>query len=196
MPRSTFLALASLAILGSSAACNDPTRANATEEVRTDSLELFAFNGSSPRAPSAIAIFDRSARTLSAAGNTASTVNFDVAFDIDAQGRAILYPARLVLGSFVGTQRVGIQTVGGSFESVTRAPTSGYRYDSATVAPVGSTVVVEVTDPICGFSYLGTTIFGKIAVDSVLPEQRRLRVRLASDPNCGFRSLAPGLPKE
>jgi hypothetical protein len=39
-------------------------------------------------------------------------------------------------------------------------------------------------------------MYGKFSVDSVSLPNRQIFGKLATDPNCGFRSLEPGLPKE
>ena len=39
-------------------------------------------------------------------------------------------------------------------------------------------------------------LYAKFVVDSVVGAERAMYVRMRLDPNCGFRSLAPGRPEE
>ena len=128
-------------------------------------------------------------------------ISFDVAFDLVASGGVKLVPARLVSatrtvggGQVVATQRVGLQLAQGSFESVTKAPTSGFKYDSTVTVTPGQTVLLEVSSDQCQFS-LASLIYAKLVVDSVQTESRKIFFRATRDPNCGFKSFAPGIPK-
>lgn len=184
--------LLATAILVGAAACGDPTRPDAELLVTEDTLTLYALNGSIPAAPVAFSILDGRTRALN------SSFGFDVAVDIDAQGNVLLYPARLVASPLVGTAFVGIQKVGESYAALTRAPRSGdgYKRDSATVLRPGEVAAIEVTSEICQFSVVGVNIYGKFVVDSVRPATREIFGRLTNNPNCGFRSLVPGLPED
>jgi hypothetical protein len=107
-----------------------------------------------------------------------------------------MYPARLVAGNLIPTGNVGIQKVGGNWSSVTKAPNSGYRADSAVTLAIGEVAVVQVTTEVCLYAIRGVNVYGKFVVDSIRAADRRIYGRLASNPNCGFRSLVPGLPKD
>ena len=61
----------------------------------------------------------------------------------------------------------------------------------------GKTLLVDVLEQSCGFgSFLGPNIFAKVAIDSIVPASRAIFIHVMSNPNCGFRSLAPGKPTE
>jgi hypothetical protein len=104
---------------------------------------------------------------------------------------------RLVVSTPGGGRPVGLQKVPGTFETVTAAPRSGYETDSALVVALGETVVVQaphnIAQEVCQFA-ISPNLYAKIAVDSVNLASRILYFRLATDPNCGFRSFANGIP--
>jgi hypothetical protein len=183
-------ALFGIAILCATAACGDPTRPRAELNVITDTVSLYALNGGPDYAPVAFSVIDGRLRSLN------SGLQFDVAVDLDPQGRVVLYPVNLVGNQLASAGRVGIQRVQGTFEALTRAPRSGYQSDSAVVLRPGEVAAVQVSNPVCLYSTVGAQMYGKFAVDSVSLPQRQIFGKLATDPNCGFRSLEPGLPKE
>jgi hypothetical protein len=156
-----------------------------------DTLSVWALSGSPPSYPSAISIPRRQIVNVSAAAS------FDVALDINAAGQPVIYPVRLVVSTPGGGRPVGLQKVPGTFETVTAAPRSGYETDSALVVALGETVVVQaphnIAQEVCQFA-ISPNLYAKIAVDSVNLASRILYFRLATDPNCGFRSFANGIP--
>jgi hypothetical protein len=57
-------------------------------------------------------------------------------------------------------------------------------------------VVIESVDPAaCSSSFYGTTTYAKLIIDAVDPVNRVLKTRFTVEPNCGFHSFAPGVPK-
>jgi hypothetical protein len=179
------------------AACNDnPLGLRASLAVRFDTLAAYAVTGTPVTFPSA---FD--------AGNSAvvrisTDVGFDVAFDFaNATSGIQLIPARRISATRDGgtgiptsSRRVGLLKGSGTYESINRAPTGGYTYDSVMVVNVGQPVVMEVTSDVCQFS-LASNIYAKIVIDSINTGTRRLFFRSTVDPNCGFRAFTPGVPK-
>jgi hypothetical protein len=101
----------------------------------------------------------------------------------------------VISGILQETHRVGIQRSTSTFDQLQRAPGSGYNYDSVTTTRAGETLVIEVQSPQCAFSF-SPTLYTKIAIDSVFLNSRQLRIRTVHDPNCGFRSFRPGIPKD
>ncbi|CAN5657119.1 hypothetical protein BH23GEM1_BH23GEM1_09180 [soil metagenome] len=182
-----------LVLAGATAsACGDVTGVEATAEVAFDSLTVFPLTGSSVLTPTAL--------------NTPFTVvvpvgpsgNFDVAFDLDAQRRVVIYPVKLVVQPLTGVNEIGLLKVAGTFESVERAPTGTYERDAPTVVNVGEVVVIEarrnLPSDVCAFA-LSPNIYSKVVVDSVSAGTNAIWFRITANPNCGFRSFAPGLPK-
>lgn len=190
------LALGAAALVaGGISACDDPIGLQAGIGTLTDTFTVFALSGTPTAAPVALSTTDRIVVRIS------DQIAFDVAFDLDGSGAVTAYPVRLVVpfrvigGLLQQTHRVGLQKSSTPFDELTRAPGGGYNYDSATVVRAGETLVVEVQAAQCSFSY-SPNLYTKIAVDSVFPASRSIRIRTVHDPNCGFRSFKPGIPKD
>jgi hypothetical protein len=177
-------------------ACGDPNAPQARFPNYADTLGLYALNGAPRGAPTAIHLI--AGIGASAAVVTDASFSFDVAVDIDAQGRPILYPVRALAAPFLGRHRVGIRRDDRPFDSITEAPTDRYAYDSVAVLAVGEVVLIESADLEATSTCLGGgVIYAKMVVDSLRAATRRVFVRVTADPNCGFRSLvAPGVPTE
>ncbi len=174
-------------------ACGDPNAPRANFRNYADTLELHALNGSPRAAPTAVSLV--AGLGGSAAVRTTEAFRFDVAVDLDAENRPVLYPVRVVAASFLGRHRVGLQPTDRPFDSITEAPTSGYTHDSLTVATIGKAVLIETADPeACATPFGSGVIYGKMIVDSIRIATRRLFVRVTGNPNCGFRSFEPGRP--
>jgi hypothetical protein len=189
--RATLRLVPAAAALAAVAACSDPLKVKATADVFTDTLTVYALNRSPSYFPSAV-------NTLTAGVIAPTTpASFDVALDIDDQGRAVIYPNKLVAGTLYSTHRVGTQIVSTAFESLTSAPRGNYNYDAPAVAPPNTVVAIAADNPACSTA-LATTIYSKVVVDTVASSAPApyLKVRITVDPNCGFRSFLPGIPKD
>ena len=184
LPRLVVAALATLLV-----ACGDPTTPKATSANLSLTFSVYALTGTNPAVPNAINFFAGPRRAD-------ATFDFDVAVDLDASGKVLLYPVRSIAGAIVQTipSRVGLQTVSGTFESLREAPQTGY--DTITVRTIspGTVVAVELIDQLtglCTYSINGQTNYAKFVVDSVNMTTRQLFIRSVTDANCGFRSLVP-----
>jgi hypothetical protein len=170
-------------------ACGDPLTSKASLANQFDTLAVFSLSGTSIYAPTAL---NTTFRFVSRADNE---FNYDLAFDLDANGDVHLIPVRLVGGVLTSGKLVGLQKVTGGYEALLKAPSSGYVYDSVVVVKPGDAVAVQVTSDQClGYSF-SQQLYSKLGIDSVNLSQRKIFFRLAHDPNCGFRSFATGLPK-
>jgi len=172
-------------------ACGDPTSLKAGLLNSTDTLFVYALSGTPPSYPSGVSI------VASQAVRVDGFAGFDVALDIDATGRPVVYPVKLVVATAGTARPVGLQKVASSFEAVLEAPSTGYNTDAAVVLAPGETVVIQSphngSGDICQFS-LSPYLYAKITVDSVRLDSRILYLRMGIDPNCGFRSFADGVP--
>ena len=184
-----------LAIVASAAiltACDDPDLLRASLPTVEDTYTVFALTGTPAAYPSGINTYVRAAVRVDGFGN------FDVAFDIDNQGRAILYPVQKIVSSLSGSRRVGLRKVPGTFESVTEAPSGTYA-DSVIVASEGEVVVVQSirngSGDACQFD-ISPYIYTKLLVDSISAGARTIKVQAVLDPNCGFRSFESGVPSQ
>ena len=179
------------------AACSDPFQPVAQLDTAADAFVLYALNGSSPQLPSGIELTVPSAvrptvSTQNVAGvGPVTRATFDLAFNIEADGRVQIYTPATLLARTVAARRVGLRRVAAPFDSIRAAPSGGFAYDSTMVVSVGESVVVET---VAGCNSISTPLTAKLVVDSVNAAARTLFVRVRSNPNCGFRSLLPGRP--
>ena len=187
-PRKFALALvASASVL---TACGDSQLLQASLPTVQDAYIVFALTGTPAAYPSGLNTYVRSAVRVD--GNA----NFDVAFDIDSAGRAVLYPVQKIVSSLSSARHVGLRKVSGTFESVTLAPSGTYA-DSTIVASEGDIVIVQAarngTGDACQFD-ISPYIYTKMLVDSIAVDTRTIVLQTVLDPNCGFRSFESGIP--
>lgn len=191
-PRRLALVVAALSLFGAMAACGSLTRPKAQTENSTDTVTVYALNGTPVDAPAGLWLFGRTAIVVT------SAFNFDLAFDIDQQGKATMYTVRYVAGALANAHTVSLQRYTGEYDALARAPQNGYVADSLYSVSSGDVFIVQTTDPsACGFSIFSNVIYAKVQVLGIDPGTRTVRARFTVDPNCGFFSLAPsGIPKD
>jgi hypothetical protein len=179
-------------------ACGDPNAPQASFPNYADTLTLYALNGAPRGAPTAIRIV-AGIFGGSAAVTTEPAFQFDLAVDLDDEGRPRLYPLRTIASPILEpvTHPVGILRAMRPFDDITEAPENGYVRDTATTVAIGESLVIESGDRgACG-NLFGGVIYAKIVIDSVRTATREIFLRIAADPNCGFRSLVvPGVPTD
>jgi len=172
-------------------ACGDPTSLQAHTPTSVDSLYVFALSGTPPTYPSGVSIIARQAVRVDGFGG------FDVAFDIDTSGNAVVYPVKMVVAMPGGSRQVGLLKIPAAFDRILEAQQAGYEKDSSFVLSPGETVVIQAAHngdrDICQFA-LSPYLYAKIGVDSVNLASRTIYFHLGLDPNCGFRSFASGIP--
>ena len=185
-------ALVAATLVLSIAACGDLTGVPASLPTVSDSgVSAYALNGAPPNAPTALHVY--TGQVFAADANFL----FDVAFDLDASGNPLILPQRVVASGLAPTHSVGLQVATGSYESITRAPSSGYRADTTLAVKLNQTVLVQSSDPnACGVSLTGTTLYAKLVIRAIDPATRKFTLQYTVDPNCGFRSFLPGVPKD
>jgi hypothetical protein len=182
------VAVVALAVVA--AACGDPTKPKATYPSTLNSYTLYPVTGAPANVPTAISF-------LSGATRADSRFAFDVAFDLSPTGAVDVYPVRLIGGALAGTlKRVGMQTVTGTFDSITQVPSSGYDTLSVQTVTPGTVLAVEILDVnACYTSLGGQTLYAKMVVDSVLSASRRIYARTVVDLNCGYyQVVADSIP--
>jgi hypothetical protein len=178
-------AIALLAVV----ACEDVTRSiDPTIDVTEDTLVVFPLRGSPLSAPTALDLY--SLRTLRVGEGTAP---YDLAIDT-AAGTAVLYPSQLIDNERPPT---GLIEATGTFESILEAPTSGYQDTTAVTVSVGETVIVRARN-LCFGGFPGRDFFhAKLQLLELGSSSGfgTARFRIRTNPNCGFRSFADGLPE-
>jgi hypothetical protein len=207
LPRPRSLAVISAMLLaGAVVACNDPYRVRASLDVVEDTLVLHSISDlTAPATAPVVLDIANQANVFSASTRMpvarrlgpefyANGAGFDVA--IDVRGDSVIFvPPRKVATSLSTVRRVGIRRDTVAFESVAAAPGSGYAFDTVSVAArQGNTVFVVSQHPVCA-SEINSEIYAKIGIIAIDPVARTATLRVRLDPNCGFRSFLPGVPK-
>jgi hypothetical protein len=186
-------AVAAVAGLALATGCKDTSILQPSLPVATDTLVAYALTGTPPSLPSGLSVIYRSAVRVD------GTAAFDVAFDFDSLGQVIVSPVRLLVNQLSGAPPVGIQTLFTTpFDNIKSAPGGYYRPDTAIVVKPGQPFVL-LTNRTTGSDACvydpNPRIYAKVVIDSVMPATTRaIYLRMVSDPNCGYKSFAPGLP--
>jgi hypothetical protein len=191
--RGIALGTAALALAVGAAACGDSNglTSPASFENTTRVFSVYALSGTSSAFPAAYQFTSESLIRPQLLSN--GSINFDIAFDIGADGKVRIFPARLVVPSPPnGAPSIGVLRVAQPYEQVGRAPDKGFLIDSLAVAGVGETVVFEILASSCIY---GESYYAKLAIDSIIASERRMVVRTLVNRNCGYRALSEGLPK-
>jgi len=173
------------------AGCGDANPFQAQFPTELDTYTLFALTGTPAAYPSGLDTYSRNVTRVD--GNAA----FDLAFDINADGNAIIYPVKLIVSAVTGDRVIGLKKVAMPFDSIMSAPKGTYQTDSAVVLAAGESLVVEANRSMSGdvcYLNLSPNIYSKITVTSIDLPTRTIEVEEVVDPNCGFRSFAIGLP--
>jgi hypothetical protein len=182
------LAVALLAIV----ACEDITRSTiATRDVTEDTLIVFPLRGSPLSAPIALDLFFVESIRLGQAERRP-----DVVVDTSGSG-VLLYPSQLIIDSDVLPASTAFLEVTTNFDSIPEALTSGYQDTTAVAVSVGETVLVRAGN-VCFGGFPGRDFFySKLQLLEITTSSgfRSARFRIRSNPNCGFRSFADGLPE-
>lgn len=188
-----FRSLRPVALLGALAiaACSDSLGLKATTGNETDSFVVYALTGTPATYPTTYIAAARSVGVIDGNGN------FDIAFDINSQGKVVVYPMRLVVSPITAFRDVGLLKGVGTFDAITRAPTSGYLTDQPVVLAPGEVVILQTArntgNEVCMYG-ISPYIFAKIGVDSVDLKDRSIFFKSTVNPNCGFHSFKPGIP--
>lgn len=187
------LLLALLALAAGAAACEDPFEITAQYPNIDQSLELWALTGSPASYPSGLILASPGlpqafATRLDASGN------FDIAFDIDTLGRLRVLPVGSVVSPVTGSRVIQFQRATQTYLGIVEAPRTGWSADSVLLMGPGQSFLVKVSTQYCAFD-LRQDIHAKFYVDSIIPEDRRVKLRARVNPNCGFRSFLDGYPE-
>jgi hypothetical protein len=175
--------------LAAAGACEDPFNLEATSETDPLTIEVWAVNGSPDEYPSALVLPPPSTLVRPDANG-----NFDIAFDVDVDGKLLLIPMRLVVTPLLGARDVKFIESPATFDQVVAAPIDGWENDSTIALDPGDVVIVRVFANQCQLQ-LRQYIYAKLVVDSIIPAERRARLRGRLNPNCGFRSFLEGIPE-
>jgi hypothetical protein len=179
------LPLIFLSLALGTAACGDSNAladATITNVERTDTL--WALVGTPVSTPSGYSV-EGSQRI-----RTDLSVNFDFAYNVEAQGEHVFLP-RAALGiDTANAAKPGFQVRNESFEAIKTAPSNGYITDVPVPITVGQRYVVR-SRVTC---QIGVPKYAKMEILSFDEVTRIVSFRILTNDNCGFKSLEPGLP--
>ena len=174
------------------AACSDDGLLSpATINNETRVFSVWAITGTNSALPASYQFTTESRERPQMLAN--GSLNFDVAFDITADGKVAFHPVRaLVPAPPAGAPVVGLGRSGSGFLALTRAPTGGYANDTTVVVGANEVVTIRLASSGC---ILGEPFYAKAVVDSIILTERRIVLRTMVNRNCGYRALTEGLPK-
>ena len=171
--------------LGALAACGDPfALPDATVENVVDTVSLWAVSGTAIERPSAYVIEGRRAARPDVSGV------LDFAFEIDGTGRAQLLPT----GAINLGRSSGVLLVTETFPTITIAPIQGYQDSLAVDVDVDDVAVIRSRPIQCFFPGVTEPLYAKLRVLTIDLGERRMDFEILANVNCGYRSLAPGIP--
>ena len=171
------------------AGCGDPYERIASQPTYAATFSAYALSGTPVSHPTALI----TSQLLPVRAD--AQLAYDIAFDLDAQGNAVIYTIRELVGE-LSARRVGLQHVTNqTYDELVKAPGSGYRYDSLLTVPEGGVVVVQAQRPSdCAYE-VSSIIYTKFVIDSIDQAERLLFMRGVTDRSCGYRSFLPGIPE-
>ncbi len=190
-PRRRIRLIPPLAALGAALlvlACEDPFKLTASRSNDSLNFVVWAITGTPDEYPTALRI-PQSTLVLPLPDG-----NFDIAFDLNPNDSLVILPVQSVVTPLLGAHSVTFFRTAAVFDQIVEAPINGWTADSAFVVGVGETFLVKVSGSFCQFE-LRQEIYAKFEVESIIPSERRARLRGKVDPNCGFRSLQDGIPE-
>ncbi len=173
---SVLLALALAAGCSDSNGLADPTINNFV-----DTLTLGALEGTPIQTPSAYAIDAGAVRTD-------QTTNFEFAYNVEASGRRVFLPRKVLGFPSTSGANPGLQASAATFDDITVAPSNGYTVDSAVPIEIGQRWLVRSRV----FCTIGVPQYAKLEILSF--EDSSVTFKVLADNNCGYKGLAPGLP--
>ena len=152
-----------------------------------DTVTLSALQGTSINSASGFDVtLRRTART------DRQSEAFDIAFDIDDGGRALIFTT----GALGLNARSAIQPSDRAFGDIVIAPLEDYQLDSALVVGVDSVFIVRSrrTSFGCVFFLGQLPRYGKFHVLDISLETRQITLENLVNVNCGYRGLESGIP--
>lgn len=177
-------------------ACGDDQSLRASNFVFSDTLTVYDVDISDLSYPTGLSRDAYSATAVPIAGGAAS---FDVAFRIKPDSSVDVIPAREVVSAIASAPMVGILKSPVTYDDLDRVPEDEFRPDTTTNVLRGETFLLQVYRStgllICYYMAL-PRVYSKVVIDSVNPALGAVYLRQIANPNCGYRSLVVGLPRD
>ncbi len=170
------------------AACSDTLGIPTNYVNANQAFTVYALSGTDLGAPAGMFFATRTVVRVD------GSFQFDLAFDINSQGNAVILPVGQVGTPVGGAPMIGLQRVPKAYGDLTEAPRTGYVFDSSMVVRPGGTLAIQAQSVMC-MGYLAPYIFAKITVDSLNVPARAIYGHALINTNCGSRQLTPGVPR-
>jgi len=183
---------AALAAIAFTAGCdNTLTLPPAAIPNDIDTLTLYALQGTAISDPSGFdVVLGLTSRT------DRQSEQFDIAFDIDETGRALIFPTTAL--GLPGES--GIQSSNKQFADITLAPLEDYEVEDPLEVGVESVFIVRsrpdagLGAAACAFFLGRLPRYGKFRVLSIDSVERNIVMEILINANCGYRGLEVGVP--
>jgi hypothetical protein len=157
-------------------------------ENRVDTVRVWAASQTPVHLASGYAI------TLRQAVRLDQVSAFDFLYDVDPAGRRIFLPFEAVAHTGRLAGNPGLQSTPTPFEDIALAQQLGYLATDTIPVAVGQVFYARsVIDPNCG---LGIPYYAKLKVLAFDDSDRSVQFEILDNINCGYRSLAIGLPEK
>lgn len=166
----------------------------ATSPVTEQQILLHALTGTSVQSPSAYNML------ILLEVRTDQTSDFDFAFELGIDSVlgvgtagdtvAVLLPR----GALGFAADGGLQATAVPFDSIVQAPLEGYEQQKPTRIRTGDAVLAISRLQQCNFNIIRPLV-AKLRIDTIDLIARTVSIRVVIDPNCGYLSLAPGIPQ-
>lgn len=175
--------IAILVLLLAATGCADDGLFDPAFENSVDTLTIGSIVGTPISTPSAYSITeDRLVRTDQTAG-------FDFVYLLKDDNHFLLPLDAIGLGGRSSNPGLQKSTIG--FDDIIDPPSNGYVTADSMAVKVGD-VLVARSRIFCG---LGVPAYAKLEILSFDDPAATMTFRVLADVNCGYRQLAPGLPK-
>ena len=182
------------ALVATLAACSDnPVLPPAQIPVADQVATLYALTGTPVNTPSAYSML------LPGEVRLDQTSAFDFAFDIRPDSAFGLGTTGDTIAALLPRYLFGFRADGGlqlttqDFDSINAAPQGGYEATKPLRIRQGSVLFATSQVQTCNFGvYLPH--YAKMVVQEIDLVARTATIHVVLDPNCGYRSLAPGIP--
>jgi hypothetical protein len=174
------------------AACDDPLSLGpATDANFIDTVVVYALRGTSIDLPSGYDVVIRET------ARTDRADPFDFAFDLSAEGTALIYP-RSALGL---TRQSGVLVMDDEFAEIDEAPLEDYQLEAEVAVSAETVFVVRSRAEsggvvACPFFVGALPRYGKFRVVSIDATERSITLESLVNVNCGYRGLEPGIPTQ
>src|SRR5262245_60845754 len=187
--RSTVLRSAFLLLLGATAwaGCGDPlSLLPATVDNTVDTTFLFATSLTPVTEPSGFQISSKQVVRLDQV-NT-----FDFLYDVNPAGEHFFLPLAALINTGKTSGNAGFRISTTPFDSLTTAPQTDYVSNDTVFFRLGD--VFTIRSQVESSCTLGIPYYGKLQILAVDDSAHRVKLQVLVNTNCGYRSLAVGLP--